>query len=148
MDINDIKISQMYTNDLHSISNTIASEFDDFWTIETLESELQSQNRYYICAKYNDTIIGFSGINISFESVDLMNIVVKKDYRHIGVGSLLLNSIIKFCKSQQNINSIILEVNENNLNAIKLYKNFGFKIISIRKSYYKTNSAIIMELKF
>ena len=148
MNINEIKISQLLINDLNSISDNISSEFYDFWKLKTLQNELTSPNRYYICAKYNNDIVGFCGINICFDYIDLMNIVVNKNCRNLGIGSILLNNIITYSKSQQNINSILLEVNENNLTAIKLYTNFGFKIISIRKNYYKTDSAIIMKLTY
>ena len=44
-----------------------------------------------------------------------------------------------------NISSIFLEVNENNKIAQKLYNNFGFKNISVRKNYYNKNNGIVMK---
>lgn len=73
-----------------------------------------------------------------------MNIVVKKDKRHKGIGSKLLNEIFEITK-QLKAQSITLEVNENNLPAIKLYQNWGFKQVGLRKKYYRnTDNAIIM----
>ena len=41
--------------------------------------------------------------------------------------------------------SILLEVNENNFSAIKLYRKNNFKEISVRKNYYGTGqNALIM----
>ena len=40
---------------------------------------------------------------------------------------------------------IMLEVNENNIQAIKLYNKLGFKEISLRDRYYGEDTAIIME---
>ena len=40
---------------------------------------------------------------------------------------------------------IILEVASNNEPAINLYKKCGFKIINIRKKYYKNIDALVME---
>ena len=72
-----------------------------------------------------------------------MNIVVKKSSRKIGIGSTLLNYIIKFAKNS-NISIIHLEVNEINSSAINLYKKVGFKKVGFRKHYYGENSCILM----
>ena len=39
----------------------------------------------------------------------------------------------------------MLEVRSKNINAIRLYQKYDFKIINIRKNYYKDDDAIIME---
>ncbi len=73
-----------------------------------------------------------------------MNIVVKKDKRNLGIGSKLLEEIIKKA-IEINSKTITLEVNENNLPAIKLYEKYGFKQIGLRKKYYNNiDNAIIM----
>ncbi len=142
----DINIYILNLSDLNLLSNNLTLDFDDFWSIDTLKSELKSENTYYICAKKNNTILGFAGIRYFDNTADLMNIVIKKDSRKLGLGSLLLETIIEFCKKDNDITSIMLEVNENNSNAIKLYEKYGFKKISIRKNYYKNDSAVIMRL--
>lgn len=75
-----------------------------------------------------------------------MNIVVKKDNRNLGIGSKLLEEIIKISKSLK-AKSITLEVNENNLPAIKLYKKYGFNQVGLRKKYYNNkDNAILMTI--
>ena len=76
-----------------------------------------------------------------------MNIVVKKDFRHNGIGSILLENLINYSKNM-NMKTITLEVNENNLSAIRLYDKFSFDKLGIRKKYYNGESdAIIMSKK-
>ena len=149
----NFKISKMTLNDLSLIYNTLNTNFDNFWNSNTLKDELLSKTSHYICIKNSDNIIiGFCGIKINFDTADLMNIVIRKDFRHLGIGSFLLQHIIDFCKNinnnpiTNNISSIFLEVNENNTNAIKLYEKYNFNKISIRKNYYNTENAIIMKL--
>ncbi len=99
---------------------------------------------YYIVAKHEQEIVGFAGIINIIDEVNIMNIVVKKDKRNLGVGSKLLEEIIKKA-IEINSKTITLEVNENNLPAIKLYEKYGFKQIGLRKKYYNnTDDAIIM----
>lgn len=74
----------------------------------------------------NGEILGFAGILINFDVVEIMNIVVKKSYRNQGIGKSLLSELINLAK-QTKLNSLVLEVNSKNEVAIKLYKKFEFK---------------------
>lgn len=145
----NFKIDEMSLEDLTSIKDILTSEFDDFWNYEVLKSELESSNSYFFVAKNNSgEIVGFAGIKVILDEADIMNIVVKKDFRNNGVGSLLLDYLISYSKSI-NLKSITLEVNEINLPAIKLYENFSFSKLGIRKKYYNgENDAIIMSKSF
>lgn len=145
-DNNKIEISKMSLEDFELIKSTLITEFDDFWNSETLENELKSKNSYYIVAKINDDIVGFAGIKVVLDEADIMNIVTKKDMRNLGIGSALFKAIIDYSKNN-GINKLTLEVNENNLSAIHLYKKYGFEKIAERAKYYNgTDTAVIMQL--
>ena len=143
--IMDLKLSKMSIEDLKSIKNVLASEFDNFWSYDVLEEELECDNSYVIVAKVDEnTIVGFAGLKVILDEADIMNIVVKKDFRHNGIGSVLLENLINYSKDL-NLKTITLEVNENNLSAIRLYDKFSFDRLGIRKKYYNGESdAIIM----
>lgn len=142
-----IKISKMNIDDLNKISPILLTEFDDFWNYNIFKSELENENSKYVVAKNNDEIVGFAGIWISIDEAHVTNIVTKKDLRKNGIGSTLLEELINLSKNL-NLVSITLEVNENNLDAIKLYKKFGFEKLGIRKKYYNnTDNALIMTKK-
>ena len=115
---------------------------------EVLREELLSDSSLYIVAKKQNEIIGFAGIKIIIDEADIMNIVVKKDFRNKKIGSLLLEHLIFYSKSI-NLKNITLEVNKNNLSAIKLYEKFAFDRLGIRKKYYNgKDDAIIMSKSF
>ncbi len=142
-----IKISKMNIDDLNKISPVLLTEFDDFWNYNIFKSELENENSKYVVAKNNDEIVGFAGIWISIDEAHVTNIVTKKDLRKNGIGSTLLEELINLSKTL-NLVSITLEVNENNLDAIKLYEKFGFEKLGIRKKYYNnTDNALIMTKK-
>lgn len=142
----DITFKEMNLDDLEKIKNNLISDFDDFWTYETLKGELLSSSSKYIVAIDKNEIIGFAGIKIVLDEADIMNIVTKRSNRNKGIGSLLLENLILLA-NKLNVKSIILEVNEENSIAIHLYKKYGFKKIAIRKNYYKNKNAIIMKKK-
>lgn len=140
-----INIYKMSLTDLNSIKSVLTSDFDNFWNFETLKEELNSDfSEFFIAKNEHNQIIGFVGLKIVFDEADIMNIVVKKSLRNMGIGSYLLNYIIQFAIDKK-IASISLEVNETNKFAISLYKKFGFKCISIRRKYYKDGDALIMK---
>ena len=140
----DFKISKMTLDDLEIIKDILISDFDDFWNYDILKQELECENSYFVIVKTNDEIVGFAGLKIILDEADIMNIVVKKHFRHNGIGSLLLESLISYSKSL-NLKTITLEVNEYNSSAINLYNKFNFNKLGIRKKYYEgTIDAIIM----
>ncbi len=142
--IKDIDVLPMTQNDLDAMEKTLVSDFDDFWTYNVLKGELQSENSKYLVAKLDGKIVGFCGIKIMQDEADIMNIVVRKDFRNQGIGSILLQNLIDLSKTLD-VSSITLEVMEENYPAIHLYKSFGFKQIGLRKNYYKGKNGLIMK---
>lgn len=143
----DVKVEKMTISDLKNIKDILQTEFDDFWNYKILEEELNSSNSYYLVAKaeneLENEIVGFAGIKVVLDEADVMNIVVKKSKRNNKIGSLLLEHLISLAKNL-NCKSLSLEVNEDNLPAINLYKKFGFEQIGIRKNYYEDKNGIVM----
>ena len=124
------------------------TDFDNFWSYNILKQELENGKSKYFVAKQENEIVGFAGILLIIDQVNIMNIVVKKDKRNFGIGSLLLEEIIRYSKIH-NATSITLEVNEKNIPAIKLYKKYGFKQVGLRRKYYNNeDNAILMDLVF
>ena len=78
--------------------------------------------------------------------MEIMNIVVRKDKRNLKIGSELLKETLKIA-TKLKCKSIILEVNKNNIPAIRLYDKYGFKAVGVRKKYYNNiEDAILMKL--
>lgn len=144
----NLQITEMTLENLNQIKNILLSDFDDFWNYNILKQELECENSYFIIAKNNnDEIVGFAGLKNIVDEANIMNIVVKKSFRHHGIGSILLENLITYSKNK-NLKTITLEVNEHNLSAIRLYDKFDFDHIGIRKKYYDGESdAIIMSKK-
>lgn len=141
-------ISEMNLQDLEEIKDCLLTDFDDFWSYNILKQELENGKSKYFVAKQENEIVGFAGILLIIDQVNIMNIVVKKDKRNFGIGSLLLEEIIRYSKIH-NATSITLEVNEKNIPAIKLYKKYGFKQVGLRRKYYNNeDNAILMDLVF
>lgn len=144
----NITISQMTISDLLSIKNILVSDFDDFWKYDILSDELLSSNSKYLVAKFKNEVIGFAGIKTILDEAELMNIVVKKNFRGKGISNCLLDNIFLLCKKNE-ILRLNLEVNAKNSIAINLYKKYNLKQVGYRKKYYNgIDDAILMSINF
>ena len=94
MEKNEIIIDEMTMNDFNNIKDNLSEEFDDFWNENILKSELENINSKYFVAKKNNMTVGFAGILVLIDSVEITNIVVKKCERNEGIGSILLEKLI------------------------------------------------------
>lgn len=108
-------------------------------------NEIESPFRKYFCYEENNEIIGYFCIDIIYEKIELINIFVKNEFRNRKIGSNMLKYLIDFAR-KSDIYNITLEVNEENLYAIKLYESNGFMKKALRKGYYNGNNGILMEL--
>ena len=75
---------------------------------------------------------------------------VRRDFWHLGVGSIAMRAMIDFAKSTGALRTLSLEVREGNERAIALYRRFGFvevgrhkARINVRGMYY---DEILMDL--
>lgn len=116
---------------------------------DSLKDDLNNNNKVYFIAKTEDnSIIGFIGISLLVDHIDIDYILVKDGFKRKYIASSLLQHVVKYCKDK-NISDIFLEVRISNKAAINLYKKFDFEHISTRKSYYPDNKedALIYMLK-
>ena len=144
--INEIEIRTMTFQDLSKIKENLQIDFDIFWNFEILKEEIGNNNSKYVVLLYNNEIVCFGGIKIILDEANLMNIVTKKQMRGNGFAYFTLKELINVSQKEHCV-SITLEVNENNLPAINLYKKFNFVEVGRRKNYYKNgNTAILMTL--
>lgn len=127
--------------DLESI-NIIGRELhDNFDYLFKMENVLNtSYSRVYLYEE-EGKVLGFIHVDSHFEIMDLINIVVLKEYQGKGIG----NKLLEFVVNNEEYEKIMLEVRESNSTAIHLYEKFGFKEIYRRKKYYGEEDAVIME---
>lgn len=130
------KLTKEEVQEVVQLGTMLNPNFSKLFHIENLNS-----NETIYLYKENNINKGFIHIQNGLDIIDLLNIIVKPEYQNQGIGSVLLKYIIDNKQDKK----IMLEVRSKNINAIKLYQKYDFKIINIRKNYYKDDDAIIME---
>lgn len=100
----------------------------------------------YIYVYENDNeIVGYISYSFDGDIAEMLNFCVDRNMQNKGIGTKLLSYTISEFESL-NGSSIILEVNSQNNNAIKIYQKMGFKQISKRKAYYSDgNDALVLQ---
>lgn len=130
------KLTKEEVQEVIQLGTMLNPNFSKLFHIENL-----NPNETIYIYKENNINKGFIHIQNGLDIIDLLNIIVKSEYQNQGIGSVLLKYIIDNKQDKK----IMLEVRSKNINAIKLYQKYDFKIINIRKNYYKDDNAIIME---
>lgn len=140
-------IGRLQAEDIEQVAQIEAETFSAPWSAKSFAAALASDQNIYLKAEIDGQIVGYCGIWTSFESADLCNIAVKKEFRAAGYGQKLLEAGIQ-AAADMGVERILLEVRQSNTAAIALYNKKGFQTIGVRKAYYTKpiEDAILMEL--
>ena len=88
--------------------------------------------------------------SICGEDAEILTLCVLPEFRRQGIASKMIQKMCEYMKNFQVV-SFFLEVNVNNIAAVKLYEKCGFEKIGMRKNYYKTKQgrqdALILKKK-
>lgn len=90
-----------------------------------------------------DNIVGYLSLKYYRNTIArIYSIAVLKKHRNKGIAKELINKAIDICKTK-GYTEITLEVKEDNLKAIKLYNNLGFKEYSKKENYYEDGTTAV-----
>ena len=131
-----VNIRDMEVSDIDRVMEIEAVTFIAPWKKEEMLYEF-NENKYANMAviTIEDKVIGFYDYWHTFDSASIAQIAVDPLYQKQGLGSLLMEEIVKECYAKK-VRTITLEVRKNNEKAVKLYKKFGFKTVVTKEKYY------------
>lgn len=128
-------IREMTISDVSAIAKLEKVCFSDPWSENSIASELNNPLSYWLVAEMSGMVVGYVGSQAVLDAADMMNLAVSPDYRQMGIGQALVNSLVHNLR-QKNIIALLLEVRVSNLSAISLYEKLGFLQIGRRPKYY------------
>ena len=145
----DVKIkfdcfNEQYIDDIYNIEK---ESIDVAWTKNQLKELISNFDAIARVGIVDGEVVCSYSLNIVFDEGNINNLSVKKEWRGRGIGSMLMEDMIK-CARERNLGSLTLEVNENNMVAIALYEKFGFVVEGKRpKFYHGKDGALVMWLR-
>lgn len=132
-------IRKITSNDFSSVYEMGQKYISNFQSVYSLEKYLDD-DIYLIYVFEEDKIIKGFVICTKIDNLGEIQIIyVDKKWRNYGIAYRLLKKVEEECQS------IILEVAENNLSALNLYKKLDYQKISVRPKYYSGIDAIVMK---
>lgn len=97
---------------------------------KTLKAYLENPNYVQFIAEVDGKLVGKidfkNGNNEKISHQGAFAMIILPEYRNYGIGRALLETLINWAKNNSKIEKICLEVMEDNIGAIQLYKNLGF----------------------
>ncbi|CAO1320931.1 unnamed protein product [Diamesa serratosioi] len=110
--------------------------YNDRFYLDVLDSGELAKLAYY-----NDIVVG--AVCCRIDNVNdqrrlyIMTLGCLSPYRRLGIGTVMVEHVLKFVENDGNFDNIFLHVQVNNDSAIEFYKKFGFEIVETKKQYYK-----------
>ncbi len=130
-----MKLVDAQKKDIQQVLNLHNSLFEMPYSYDNYAYEIDLDLSYFKLLKNDDIIIGYFIIHHLFEQLEIIMLAIDKEYQNQGLGTFLM-SVIDYYKLKLNCNEILLEVENNNIQAINFYKKHGFEIINTRVNYY------------
>ncbi|MDR0889513.1 MAG: ribosomal protein S18-alanine N-acetyltransferase [Oscillospiraceae bacterium] len=119
--------------------------FSDPWSVRSIEAELENPLSFWLVALEGETVLGYVGSQTVPPESDVMNLAVAPEWRRSGIALQLLLQLTQYLE-KSGVESLSLEVRENNRPACSLYIKMGFVIVGRRPGYYRNpqEDALIM----
>lgn len=116
------------------------------WSFRMLASSFESDNFYGIIAEDGGEIVGYGGVTVAADSADIENVAVTEYFRNSGVGTAIINELVKIA-ANKNACKVFLEVRVSNAAAMRLYLKNGFKGVYARTRYYSDGEDCLVMVK-
>lgn len=125
------------TADLDAVVELEEASFNNPTTRDWYERELERPEVcfIYILRTPDVPVAAFCAFWLVMDQVHINNLAVRPEMRRRGLGSRLLDAVMKEA-GKLGAASLMLEVRESNMAARRLYERAGFNVHSVRKSYY------------
>ncbi len=141
---------KMEVEDLEKVLSIAATDLSNPWSKNMFFEELSrpSSHCFVLFERrhgYWEELLGY----ICFRNLDgeseLLSIAIAPGHRQRGLGKKLMEFYIDFCK-QRGVKTFYLEVNPQNISALRLYQSLSYKEVGRRKNFYRNQEdALVME---
>jgi ribosomal-protein-alanine N-acetyltransferase len=140
-------VRDMGMDDIDNIMEIEKISFVDPWSIKMFQEIIFSPTSRGFIMEHDKALVGYAVLYAVDVEAHIMNFAVNPAKRKQGLGRQLLSQVITFLK-ENDISECYLEVREENRDAQRLYKGFGFEVIGRRKKYYSETGedALVMQL--
>jgi len=127
-------IYPMCKNEINSVKK-LDQQSSVVWPRQYYIKSLNTNNFFAFLAQIDKQYAGSIMFRLINTNLNIDKIVVKKEYRHQGIGTKLLKKAIGIGKKKK-ANKVLLTVSHGNIYAIDFYTKHGFVFESIQWFHY------------
>ncbi len=142
----ELEIQRMRRRHLKGVMAIERQVYPRPWSPNLFLSEMNElRNRGYFVAKVGKDVIGYGGMMVYGEEAHVTTIAVDPAWHRRKIGTRLLFELVQE-GLRLGAKAVSLEVRVSNWGAQRLYQQFGFRPVGVRKNYYQeTNEdALVM----
>jgi ribosomal-protein-alanine N-acetyltransferase len=124
------------------------SQGHDAWSERLIEQGVAGDlpTVHYLVACDDDVVVGYAVTSVAADVAELQRIAVDPERRRTGVATRLLGTVVRLAAAD-GADRLLLEVREDNADALAFYAVAGFTEIDRRPRYYRDGAAaVVMEL--
>ena len=136
-----LTIRKMVESDLSAVEALDRASFNDPWPDGSFAYELKpGQPNLCLVAVVgeNEQLVGAIVVWLIVDEAHIGTIAVDPEYRHHGVGLMLLATAL-LQAAELGATASLLKVRAGNTAALKLYYGLGYEAVGLRAGYYKDN---------
>ncbi len=141
-----LSIRPMDSGDLSVVARLERDSYAFPWTEGIFRDSLRVGYHCSVLA-FDHLIAGYGVLSAGAGEAHLLNVCVRREFRHRGLGGQLLQHMIDQAHDAR-AKVMFLETRPSNLAAIRLYQSQGFVQIAVRRGYYQAvggrEDAIVM----
>ena len=141
-EIEDASMIIDYLNQVGGESNNLTYGLNEFEEMEVIQDFIDQENSLLLCGFIDDELVSLLSIQGEqkerLKHIGHFAITVKKEYLNMGIASMMMEEALEMIK-ETSLKILDLEVKEDNLSAINLYKKFNFKEIGRYSQMFYVN---------
>jgi len=125
----DVKLRPVETRDIPALLSIEEACFEDFWRYDALSfADIAETHPYFVVAELDGKVVGYQFNALDGEFGYLVRIAVHPSVNGEGIGVRLMSEAIDFFK-KAHVLRIMLNTQDDNIRAHRLYEWFGFERI-------------------
>lgn len=143
------ELRPMTAADLDAVMAIELAAYPFPWTYGIFEDCLRAGYRAWVAAKAS-MVCGYGLLSAAAGEAHVLNVCVAESERRQGIGRLLLDRLLDEARNM-GAQRVFLEVRPSNVEAVSLYNERGFHLITRRPNYYPSRSgredALVMAME-
>ena len=124
----------MRTGDLDRVMEIEPDLYSHPWTRGNFDDSLTAGYSCWV-VECGSAVAGYGVLMIGVREAHLLNLSVAQDWQRRGFGRMLLDHFVRVARGSDAA-QMFLEVRPSNVAARRLYVDFGFREITVRRGYY------------